>query len=96
MEMKEGESISLSAKAGGARKVYWVLQDGNREEILAVDRFNYTFDAGRVAERQKGHIAFQGGLRIRCENSTHPNCHPRERSGSSVCAGGTQKMEWQG
>jgi len=48
--MKEGASHSLSAKAGGARKVYWVLQDGDKEEILAVDRFNHTFDAGRVAE----------------------------------------------
>ena len=48
--MKEGASIALSAKAGGARKVYWVLQDGAREEILAVDRFNHTFYAGRVTE----------------------------------------------
>jgi hypothetical protein len=48
--MKEGASIALSAKAGGARKVYWVLQDGDKEEILAVDRFNHTFDAGRVAK----------------------------------------------
>jgi len=48
--MKEGASITLSAKAGGARKVYWVLQDGDKEEILAVDRFNHTFDAGRITE----------------------------------------------
>ncbi|MEC8778319.1 MAG: DUF2341 domain-containing protein, partial [Verrucomicrobiota bacterium] len=53
MEMEEGASIALSAKAGGARKVYWVLQDGEQEEILAVDRFNHTFDAGRVAEDKK-------------------------------------------
>ena len=50
--MKEGASVALSAKAGGARKVYWVLQDGDKEEILAVDRFNYTFDAGRVAKNK--------------------------------------------
>jgi hypothetical protein len=48
--MKEGASIALSAKAGGARKVYWVLRDGAKEEILAVDRFNHTFDAGRVTK----------------------------------------------
>ena len=53
LEMKEGASITLSAKAGGARKVYWVLQDGDKEEILAVDRFNHTFDAGRVAKDKK-------------------------------------------
>ena len=48
--MKEGASITLSAKAGGARKVYWVLQDGDKEEILSVDRFKHTFEAGRVAK----------------------------------------------
>jgi len=59
LEMKEGTSISLSAKAGGARKVYWVLQDGDKEEILAVDRFNHTFDAGRVAKDKKVALRFK-------------------------------------
>ena len=59
LEMKEGTSISLSAKAGEARKVYWVLQDGDQEEILAVDRFNHTFDAGRVAEDKKVALRFK-------------------------------------
>ena len=59
LEMKEGASITLSAKAGGARKVYWVLQDGDQEEILAVDRFNHTFDAGRVAKDKKVALHFK-------------------------------------
>ena len=59
LEMKEGASIALSAKAGGARKVYWVLQDGDKEEILAVDRFNHTFDAGRVAKDKKVALHFK-------------------------------------
>ena len=59
LEMKEGSSIALSAKVGGARKVYWVLQDGDKEEILAVDRFNHTFDAGRVAEDKKVALQFK-------------------------------------
>ena len=59
LEMKEGASITLSAKAGGARKVYWVLQDGDKEEILAVDRFNHTFDAGRVAKDKKVALHFK-------------------------------------
>jgi len=58
--MKEGASIALSAKAGGARKVYWVLQDGDKEEILAVDRFNHTFDAGRVSEDKTVALQFKG------------------------------------
>ena len=57
--MKEGASMALSAKAGGARKVYWVLQDGAKEQILAVDRFNYTFDAGRVAENKTVELQFK-------------------------------------
>jgi len=59
LEMKEGASVSLSAKAGGARKVYWVLQNGDKEEILAVDRFNYTFDVGRVAEDKRVKLQFK-------------------------------------
>jgi len=59
LEMKEGASVALSAKAGGARKVYWVLQNGDKEEILAVDRFNYTFDAGRVAEGKRVKLQFK-------------------------------------
>ena len=59
LEMKEAGSIALSAKAGGARKVYWVLQDGDKEEILAVDCYNYTFDAGRVAEDKKVALQFK-------------------------------------
>ena len=59
LTMKEGASIALSGKAGGARKVYWVLQDGNQSEILAVDRFNHTFDAGRVAKDNKVELLFK-------------------------------------
>ena len=59
LKMKEGASIVLSAEAGGARKVYWVLKDGDKEEILAVDCYNYTFDAGRVAEDKKVALHFK-------------------------------------
>ena len=59
LKMREGASIVLSAKAGGARKVYWVLKDGDKEEILAVDCYNYTFDAGRVAEDKKIALHFK-------------------------------------
>lgn len=59
LEMKEGSSIALSAKAGGARKVYWVLQDGDKEEILAVDHFNHTFEASRVAEDKTVALQFK-------------------------------------
>ena len=67
--MQEGTSTSLSATAGGARKVYWVLQDGKNEEILAVDRFTYTFDAGRVSKDKtvtlKFKAVFASGMQTR-------------------------------
>ncbi len=44
----EGESITLSAKVGGARKIYWILTRDGREEVVATDRFNFNFAAGRV------------------------------------------------
>ncbi|MBB07754.1 MAG: hypothetical protein CMN03_05780 [Roseibacillus sp.] len=59
LKMEEGSSVALSAKAGGARKVYWVLNDGEKEEILSVDRFSYTFDAGRVAEDKTVTLQFR-------------------------------------
>jgi hypothetical protein len=50
MNLLEGASTSVTAKAGGAQKVYWILKRGSREQIAAVDRLSFTFDAGRVAE----------------------------------------------
>ena len=58
LKMKEGDSIALTAKAGGARKVYWVLQDGDKEQILAVDQFKYTFEAGRISANKTVSLQF--------------------------------------
>lgn len=44
----EGRSATVSAKAGGAQKVYWILKRDGRETIVAVDRYTFTLDAGRV------------------------------------------------
>ena len=44
----EGKSATFSAQAGGAQKVYWSLVRDGRETLVAVDRFAFTFDAGRV------------------------------------------------
>ena len=72
LKMKEGESIALSAKAGGARKVYWVLQDGDKEQILAVDRFSYTFNAGRLAEAKTVALHFKAVFATGVKNRTIP------------------------
>ncbi len=92
--MKEGESIALSAKAGGARKVYWVLQDGDKEQILAVDRFSYTFNAGRLAEAKTVALQFKAVFRDRCEKSNHPDCHSREYPESDLHTPRSENLEW--
>lgn len=44
----EGKSVTLTAKAGGAQKVYWVVKRDGKETVAAADRFAFTLDAGRV------------------------------------------------
>lgn len=44
----EGKSVAFSAQAGGAQKVSWSLVREGRETLVAVDRFAFAFDAGRV------------------------------------------------
>jgi len=46
--LAEGKSITLTAKAGGAQKVYWLVKRDGKETVAATDRFSFTFDAGRV------------------------------------------------
>lgn len=46
--MKEGESVELSAEAGGAQKLYWRLVKGDDESMIATDRFRTSLNAGRV------------------------------------------------
>ncbi|MGD0092109.1 MAG: DUF2341 domain-containing protein [Planctomycetota bacterium] len=44
----EGKTATLTAQAGGAQKIYWILKDKETETVVAVDRLTYTVDAGRV------------------------------------------------
>ena len=44
----EGKSATFSAQIGGAQKVYWSIVRDGKETLVAVDRFAFTFDAGRV------------------------------------------------
>jgi len=48
VEMNEGETVALAARAGGAQKTYWSVVHGDEESVVATDRFNIAFDAGRV------------------------------------------------
>lgn len=49
LQVDEGQSASVQAKAGGARKVYWVLKRDGIAAVVAVDQYSYTLAAGRVA-----------------------------------------------
>ncbi|MEA3212584.1 MAG: hypothetical protein QOE70_5641 [Chthoniobacter sp.] len=44
----EGKSMTFTAQAGGAEKVSWALVREGQETVVAVDRFAFKFDAGRV------------------------------------------------
>ncbi len=46
--VKEGQSAMITAKAGGAQKVYWILRRDGQETVVATDRFSYQLEAGRV------------------------------------------------
>jgi len=49
VEMNEGETVDLAAKAGGAQKTYWSVVHGNEESVIASDRFGISFGAGRIS-----------------------------------------------
>jgi hypothetical protein len=55
----EGKSVTLTAHAGGAQKVSWVVRRDGRDTVVATDRFAYTFDAGRVVGDQKLTLQFR-------------------------------------
>ncbi|MBX9680051.1 MAG: DUF2341 domain-containing protein [Gemmataceae bacterium] len=48
LTVSEGGRVRLCAQAGGAQKAYWYVVKGDREEVLAVDRFAFEFAPGRV------------------------------------------------
>jgi hypothetical protein len=57
--VKEGQKAEFIAKAGGAQKLYWILKRDGREEVVATDRFRFTFDAGRVTRDAKASLQFK-------------------------------------
>jgi hypothetical protein len=59
LTVPEGKSATVSVEAGGAQKVYWVLKSTGRETVVAVDRFHFTFDAGRVTGDESVTLQFK-------------------------------------
>ncbi len=48
IQLDEGKKVTLTAVAGAAQKLYWVLKKAGVETTVAVDEFAYELDAGRV------------------------------------------------
>ncbi len=55
----EGKSATVTAKAGGAQKVYWIVKDCGLETVADVDTFRYTIDAGRVVGNKSFTLQFK-------------------------------------
>ena len=55
----EGESVDVTAQAGGAQKVYWTLKRDGEETLISTDRFQVTVDAGRVSGDQLATLRFK-------------------------------------
>ena len=52
LTVAEGKQATVTAHAGGAQKLYWILLRGDQERVVATDRRTFTFDAGRVVGTQ--------------------------------------------
>ena len=55
----EGQSVMLTAKAGGAQKVYWIVNRDGKDTVVATDRFSFKYDAGRVVGDQGLNLLFK-------------------------------------
>ena len=55
----EGKRATVSATAGGARKIYWSIKNGGHETVIAVDRLKCTFESGRVVGDQSITLQFK-------------------------------------
>jgi hypothetical protein len=53
LTLNEGETATITAKAGGAQKLTWILKRDGREDVVAVDRLSFPFAAGRVVGETK-------------------------------------------
>ncbi|WP_395145035.1 DUF2341 domain-containing protein [Armatimonas sp.] len=49
LTVREGSRATITAKAGGAQKLVWVLRQKGQEKIVGVDQLSYTLEAGRVS-----------------------------------------------
>jgi hypothetical protein len=59
LTVREGQHATVTAEAGGAQKVCWILKRGGAEQVVAVDRLRHTFAAGRVTGDEVATLQFK-------------------------------------
>jgi hypothetical protein len=59
LTVPEGQSATVTAQAGGALKVYWLLRQDGRETVVATDRLAFTYAAGRVTGDTAASLQFK-------------------------------------
>ncbi len=57
--MNEAATTTLTAQAGGARKVYWLYQKNGQETLLATDQLTLNYTAPRVTGNDSATIQFK-------------------------------------
>jgi len=69
LDLAEGASGTVTARAGGAVKLAWVLVRDGRERVVATDRLSCTIPVGRVAAPERAKLelraVYPDGLRTR-------------------------------
>jgi len=48
IKIDEGKKVTVTAQVGGAQKLYWIIKKDGVDTIVAVDRYAFELDAGRV------------------------------------------------
>ena len=96
IEVDEGKSATVTAHAGGAQKLYWLVKKDGLESVVAVDQYSYTLDAGRVVGDHVIHPAVEGGLSRRGKDQGHTGDGQGHDTRTGVHPESTLEMEWPG
>ena len=59
IDLLEGSSTTITARAGGAIKLYWILKSNGTETTIATDQLSCKIDAGRVTGDQTATLCFK-------------------------------------
>jgi hypothetical protein len=57
--MNEAATTTLTAQAGGAQKVYWILKKNGQDTVIATDQLTFNYTAPRVTGNDSAVIQFK-------------------------------------